>query len=176
MPVYTVHALRTPTSSGRGVTDRFVFVRDGFRFWAFVGGAIWLFWHRLWLGLIGYLVLSFTAEVALSLLGVAAWVRMAAMLVVALVMGLEAASLQRWTLSRRKWKQVDVVVAGTEEEAERRFFDRWLHTGASTDLSATPFDRGGPPPVRPNQDKSYMGSSPSDTGVIGLFPQPGASR
>lgn len=176
MPVYTVHALRTPTTSGRGVTDRFVFVRDGFRFWAFAGGAIWLLWHRLWLAMIGYLVLSFIGEVTLSLLGVSSSARLAAMLIVALMMGLEAASLQRWTLSRSKWKQVDVVVADTEEGAERRFFDRWLAHKAASDLSVTPVDRGAAPPVRPHHDQSFSSPSTSDAGVIGLFPQPGASR
>jgi hypothetical protein len=43
----------------------------------------------------------------------------------ALLLGFEAASLQRWTLSRRNWRQLDIVVADDEEAAERRFFDRW---------------------------------------------------
>ena len=47
------------------------------------------------------------------------------LLLIALLMGFEAASLQRWTLSRRKWRQLDIVVADDEEAAERRFFDRW---------------------------------------------------
>ena len=55
MPVYTVHAptARTPISAP---TDRFVFVRDGFHFWAFLFGPLWLVWHRLWLALIGWIV------------------------------------------------------------------------------------------------------------------------
>jgi len=32
-------------------TDKFTFVRDGFHFWAFVLGPIFLAWHRLWLAL-----------------------------------------------------------------------------------------------------------------------------
>ena len=48
MPVYTVHA---PVANGADLaaTDKFVFVRDGFHFWAAVASVIWLLWHRLWL-------------------------------------------------------------------------------------------------------------------------------
>ena len=56
MPVYTVHA---PVANGADLaaTDKFVFVRDGFHFWAAVASVIWLLWHRLWLALIGWIVL-----------------------------------------------------------------------------------------------------------------------
>ena len=46
-------------------------------------------------------------------------------------MGLEAASLRRWSYSRGKWRQIDFVVADDEETAERRFFDRWTEHGLS---------------------------------------------
>ena len=36
MPVYTVHAPVADGTDPRSVTDRFVFVRDGFHFWAFL--------------------------------------------------------------------------------------------------------------------------------------------
>src|SRR6185437_5223453 len=56
MPVYTVHA---PTANGGDIraADGFVFVRDGFHFWAAILGVIWLAWHRLWLVLLGWIVL-----------------------------------------------------------------------------------------------------------------------
>ena len=55
MPVYTVHAPQTTNSDIRA-TDRFAFVRDGFHFWAFAFGPLWLVWHRLWLALIGWII------------------------------------------------------------------------------------------------------------------------
>ena len=69
MPVYTVHA---PVTSGADVaaTDRFAFVRDGFHFWAAVLGPVWLAWHRLWLALIGWIVLMAVIDVAMVRLGV----------------------------------------------------------------------------------------------------------
>jgi len=89
----------------------------------------------------------------------------------------EAASLERWTLSRRHWRQLDIVVADDEEAAERRFFDRWTaqQRGLSNDQPAV--DRGAPPPTRdiPGQGFSRPPPLPRDE-IIGLFPEPGASR
>lgn len=170
MPVYTVHAPKSAGLEPLAATDKFVFVRDGFHVWAFLAGPFWLLFHRLWLALIAYLVLSFAGEVALSKLGVGAGLRGIVMFLVALLMGFEASSLRRWSYSRGKWRQLDVVVADNPEAAERRFFDRWTK-GQRTDTYSN--DRGAPPPTRlvPAQPFSR---GPED--VIGLFPQPGGTR
>ncbi len=96
-------------------------------------------------------------------------------LLIALLMGFEAASLQRWTLSRRNWRQLDIVVADDEEAAERRFFDRWTakQRGLSNDQWAS--DRGAPPPTRDIPGQPFS-KPPEHSDIIGLFPQPGASR
>ena len=176
MPVYTIHAPRAAGPEALVAPDKFQFVRDGFHFWAFVAAVIWLIWHRLWLALLGYVLLSVAAEVALSMLGAGSGTRMVVMLLFALLMGFEAASLRRWTLSRRKWHQVDIVVADDEESAERRFFDRWTaRHDLLSDRAGT--DRGAPPPTRniPGQPFSRPPSGSREE-IIGLFPQPGASR
>ncbi len=109
--------------------------------------CIWLIYHRLWWALLGYVVLSIAGEVALSMLKVDLGARFVVMLLFALLMGFEAASLRRWTLSRGKWRQLDVVVADNKDAAERRFFDRWTaQHNAVNDQWAS--DRGGPPPTR----------------------------
>ncbi|MDQ8732658.1 DUF2628 domain-containing protein [Bradyrhizobium sp. LHD-71] len=165
MPVYTVHAPSAPEALGD--TDRFVFLRDGFHFWAMVFGPIWLIWHRLWLVLIGYLAVSVVVGSALALLGASSGVRTLVLLLLAILMGLEAGSLRRWTYSRGKWRQIDFVVADDEEAAERRFFDRWTEQQ----------DAALPPtytvPTAPNQPRA---PSSAPQGIIGLFPEPGGSR
>jgi hypothetical protein len=176
MPVYTVHA-PLATAVGVRATDRFTFVRDGFHVWAMLLGPLWLIWHRLWLALLGWVVVITAVELATRALGAGAAAVWTADVLVALLMGLEAASLQRWTLSRRNWRQLDIVVADDEEAAERRFFDRWTakQRGFANDQSAV--DRGGPPPTRdvPGQAFSRPPPLPQDA-IIGLFPEPGASR
>src|SRR5215813_5639492 len=171
MPVYTVHA---PVTNGADLTatDKFAFVRDGFHFWAAVAGVIWLAWHRLWLALIGWIVLMLAVDVGLPLLGVGSRAIVVINLVLALLMGFEAASLRRWTLSRRNWRQLDIVVADDEESGERRFFDRWT-AGQRGSYDQSAIDRGAPPPMRDAHGQPF--SRPANE-IIGLFPQPGASR
>src|ERR1700710_495260 len=176
MPVYTVHAPVT-THAGARASDRFAFVRDGFHIWAALAGVIWLAWHRLWLALIGCIVVILAVNFCLAALGAGGATVLLANLMLALLIGFEAASLQRWTLSRRNWRQLDIVVADDEESAERRFFDRWTAKarGLANDQSA--IDRGAPPPTRdvPGQPFSRPPPLPQSE-IIGLFPEPGASR
>ncbi|MGD0847353.1 DUF2628 domain-containing protein [Bradyrhizobium sp.] len=176
MPVYTVHA---PVSNNADLraTDRFAFVRDGFHLWAAVLGVVWLAWHRLWLALIGWIVLMTVLDVGMVRLGVPATAVFLVDALLALLMGFEAASLRRWTLSRRNWRQLDIVVADDEEAAERRFFDRWTakQRALSNDQSAV--DRGGPPPTRDVPGQAFSRPPPlPQSEIIGLFPEPGASR
>lgn len=165
MPVYTVHAPSAPAS--REDADTFVFLRDGFHFWAMLLGPLWLLWHRLWLVLLGYLAVSAVLGAILALLGAEAGVRALVLLLFAILTGLEAASLRRWSYSRGKWRQIDFVVADDEEAAERRFFDRWTENG---DTTLPPFYSV---PTAPNQPRA-MPAAPER--IIGLFPEPGGSR
>jgi hypothetical protein len=175
MPVYTVHAPVT-TNAGVRATDKFTFVRDGFHAWAFVLGLVWLAWHRLWLALIGWIVVTVALDFAMVALGAGRMVFLANALM-ALLLGFEAASLQRWTLSRRHWRQLDIVVADDEEAAERRFFDRWTASQRGLGNDQVAVDRGAPPPTRdiPGQAFSRPPTS-AQSEIIGLFPEPGASR
>jgi len=99
MPVYTVHAPVTSNLDLRA-TDRFTFVRDGFHLWAALLGMVWLAWHRLWLALLGWVVLMIVVDVAMIRLGVSPVAVFLVDCLLALLLGFEAASLQRWTLSR----------------------------------------------------------------------------
>ena len=149
---------------------------------AFISGPrfsapLWLLWHRLWLALIGWIVVMVAVGFGMSALGAGGNAIFLVDVLLALLMGFEAASLRRWTLSRRNWRQLDIVVADDEESAERRFFDRWTakQRGLGNDQLAV--DRGGPPPTRdiPGQPFSRPPPLPRSE-IIGLFPEPGGSR
>ena len=176
MPVFTVHA---PVMNEAGIraTDSFAFVRDGFHVWAALLGAVWLAWHRLWLALIGWIVVMVAVDFGLAALGVGGTAIFLVDVMLALLTGLEAASLRRWTLSRRNWRQLDIVVADDEEQAERRFFERWTTKQRAFSNDQPAVDRGGPPPTRdiPGQPFSRPPPLPRSE-IIGLFPEPGGSR
>ena len=168
MPVFTVHGPKAATPTLRG-SDRIAFVRDGFHVWAFVFGFGWLLWHRLWLASLGYLVLSVGLMLGMGALGLSSDTRFVVMFLLALLVGFEASSLRRWTLSRGKWRQLDLVVADDRDGAEQRFFDRWVSSQRRSTYGGN--DRGAPPPVR-----DFPSQSLAQNDVLGLFPQPGPMR
>ena len=175
MPVYTVHAPMTNGADLRA-TDRFGFVRDGFHVWAVLLGPLWLVWHRLWLALIGWIVVTLAIDVGMARLGASGMAIFQANVLIALLMGFEASSIRRWTLSRRNWRQLDIVVADNEESAERRFFDRWTAKQRILNDQST-VDRGSPPPTRDIPGQAFSRPPPlPQSEIIGLFPEPGASR
>ena len=174
MPVYTVHA---PLASGADLrsTDRFVFVRDGFHFWAALLGVLWLAWHRLWLALIGWIVVIVAVDVILLRLGIGTGTVVLADILLALLLGFEASSLERWSLSRGKWRQLDIVVGDDLDAAERRFFERWAARRGTGSYDNHMVDRGAPPPTRDNPGLHHPPPLPHSS-IIGLFPEPGGGR
>src|SRR5258706_2973715 len=100
MPVYTVYA---PVTNGAGIaaTDRYAFVRDGFHFWAAVFGPLWLVWHRLWLALIGWIILALAINVGIARGGAGGTALFWADVFISLLMGFEASSIRRLAFSRR---------------------------------------------------------------------------
>lgn len=163
MPAYTVH--EPPPRDGddaTAVTDRFVFVRDKFSLWAFVFGPLWMLRHRLWLVLLFYVVAMAALLVGLWAIGASDFVTFAVSFLVGLLLGFEAPTLRRWTLSRRGWINHGVVVADDQESAERRFFDAWVAREARP-LPPVAMQAAAPAPYRTAAD-------PPD--VIGLFPEP----
>jgi len=166
MPTYTVHA--PPPRPGATASDpeRFLFVRDGFHFWAFLLAPLWLLLRRLWLVLLGYIVLSGALGGAAYVLHAPSWLKFFGSLLIALLIGFEAATLWRWTLERRGWRMIGFAVGDDEEVAERRFFAEWTKR-APPAL---------PPAPEPHSTAPLRRGPPSSSDVIGLFPEPGGSR
>src|SRR5215475_1793324 len=91
MPVYTVHAPTAYAADFRA-TDKFVFVRDGFHFWAMVLGPLWLIARRLWLALLGWFIVVLGLDAAVIALGGGRTVAAGVSMVLAVLMGLEAST------------------------------------------------------------------------------------
>jgi hypothetical protein len=88
-------------------------------------------------------------------------------LLIALLMGFEASSTWRWTLNRRGWATLGFVVAEDAETAERRFFAEWQKRAA---------DAPSIPPTESKYSAPVRRGLPSQSDVIGLFPEPGGQR
>jgi len=169
MSVYTVH--EPPLRAGAAASDveRFAFVRDGFSWWAFLFAPLWMLRHRMWLVLIGYVVVAAAIEIPVRMSGAPAIAASLIGILLGLLVGLEAGTLRRFTLSRRGWKNLGVVSGDDLEDAERRFFDAWLQR-KNSQSGGPPAPMPGPASAAPNR------RGPLGSGVIGLFPEPGAPR
>jgi hypothetical protein len=166
MSVFTVHEPPLRYADTTADPQRFVFVRDGFYVWAFLLAPLWMIRHRLWLVLFLYVVILLAVDIGLRLLGASSFLISLTAILIALLVGLEGATLRRFTLRRRGWRNVGVVSGNKIEDAELRFFDAW--TRRAPRVKAPAGQPGYAPPSSP------QASDPS--GVIGLFPEPGASR
>ena len=158
MTTFTVHEPPPRKNEETASPVRFAFVRDGFYFWAFLLGPVWMLYHRLWLVLLMYLAGTTAIQVALWALGVSGLAKFTVGLLIALLVGFEAGSLRRWSL--RRWTNRGIVVATNREAAEHRFFDRWSGSLPSAYASNEP---ASPPGAR---------VPTSDQDIIGLFPEP----
>jgi hypothetical protein len=169
MSVYTVH--EPPLRAGADAPDveRFAFVRDGFSWWAFLFAPLWMLRHRMWLVLIGYVVVAGAIEIPVRLSGAPAIAASLIGILLGLLVGFEASTLRRFTLNRRGWKNLGVVSGDDLEDAERRFFDAWLQRRNSRS-NGPHAPMPGPAAVAPHR-RGPLGSD-----VIGLFPEPGAPR
>src|SRR5260370_29424482 len=161
MAAYTVH--EPPARAGATpAPERFVFVRDGFSFAALLFGPLWVLRHWMWFVLLGYGLVTMALAVVLHLHasaggGVVVWA------LFGLLLGFEAGTLRRFTLGRRGYRNIGVVVGDDLELAERRFFDAWVRKdGRGEPAGASGFT----PALR-------MPHPAAD--VLGLFPEPGAS-
>lgn len=157
MTVFTVHQPAPRKTEDVAPPERYVFVRDGFYFWAFLLGPLWMIWRGLWLVLVAYLAATVAIQALLFALGVSGAVKFAVAFLMALLVGFEAGTLRRWSL-RRRWSNVGLVVAPNQEMAERRFFETW-----SADVPV-------PAAAEPPRPTPRMPQASPD--IIGLFPEP----
>jgi hypothetical protein len=168
MPVYTVHEPPRGTRDPASDLERIAFVRDGFHFWAFVLAPVWMIRHALWLALAVYIVVMAGVDIGLAAIGASAFAMVVVGVLIALLVGLEAGTLRRAALSLRGWTSAGIVSGSDLEDAERRFFATQVRDELprrDSDSPGPPGQRAEPPPIP---------RSPHLSGIVGLFPEPGA--
>jgi hypothetical protein len=181
MKSYTLHVPSDALAGDPAALDHAELVRDGFTWGAFVFTFLWFLAHRLWLAALGVFIVVIAFNFSLGALNIHPTAGFLAYVLLASLIGLEAASLKRWTYARRGRPAVDLVRAANADEAEAKAFARWLDGSApkssaprssapksSTPMSSAPAPRAGTPAT------SYR--APSNEPVIGLFPEPERPR
>ena len=157
MSSWTIH-LPPPKAGNVSDAERFLVLKDGLRPFAILFGPLWFLAKRYWLGALGALIAE---ALILALVWRLDLPRPFFTLPVSLLhflFGLEAASIQRWTLTRRGWREVGAVVAHGRNEAELR---------AASLVAELDLPTAAPAPIKPQATRP-MTTQPA---VLGLFPE-----
>ena len=165
MTTYSVHLPAEAVPGSPEGLERAVLVKDGFHWTALVFPLLWLLFNRLWWAFLAFVVIT----MAVVFLGRAAGLSETAIATLDLLIGLfvaiSASDLKAWGLGRRGYAIADVVTGSSTDDAERRFFDRWLSRTAAA------------PGARPAGQTPGQGyASRPQPQVLGLFPDAGAAR
>jgi hypothetical protein len=157
MTTYTLHLPRDARPGDPSALDESELVKDAFSWGAFVFTFLWFFVHRLWLAGLAVLLIVLAFGGLMAVLDVHPLAGSIAQLLLQSLIGLEANSLRRWTLTRHGRPAVDAVTAADQDEAEAKAFARWL------DAKPGPLPRySAPAPILSTPRRSEP--------VIGLFP------
>lgn len=155
MACYTVH-LKSRIADPDLAREKAVFVRDGWNIAAFGFGPFWLIAKGHALAGIVAVVLQASLLGLLASLGLPPGFQLAVIGLISLSWGLEGASLRRLALRLSRHHEAGLVIAPSEDEAERRFF-------ASEEApDAAPPAKAGP--------EGFVPHGPANP-VLGLFPQ-----
>lgn len=119
MKIFTVHFRRHGLDLDRDI----VLVREGFSWGAFFLSALWALWHRMWLVALGIVVISVILNGLNWGLGTDQTTTLVLSLGMALLTGLFAQDLRRWTLERQGFAEFGIVAGDDEDHALARYLD-----------------------------------------------------
>lgn len=162
---YLVHLPAEARPGSADGLDRMVLVKDRFHWLAFVLPLLWLLFNRLWLAFLAVLAAGVALGIVGSLLSLPDPLVVALEVLMALCVGVFAAELKSRGLARRGLPLAGVATGKDEDEATRRFADRWL-TSASEPPAPSGMSASGTVPPR-----GAFAAPP----VLGLFPEAGRS-
>lgn len=135
MATWTVHAPEGDLGDAIA-TDRLVFVREGFAWWALWLPFLWAPIHRLWLVLLGWFGVNVAIQAVDVLVDTAAGTILS--LAFALWFATIANDLRRWTLERRGMRLIGIASGSDLDEAEARFFAKLAAAGTRVDVLPPP--------------------------------------
>lgn len=122
MASFTVH---TPARAGEALPEKIMFLRDGFSWWAFLFGPLWLAWNRAFVAAGAWLALVLLVSFAGAKLGAGEGTLSLVNIALGAALGFEGSRLVAWTLARRGYSEAAVVSGEDAEEAELIFFHNW---------------------------------------------------
>ena len=134
--------------------DDIRFLRDGFSGFAFFLPLFFLIWHRLWIALAAYLVCAAASIVIAATMS--SFLSFALNGLVGLFLGFEGKNIMAAQWFSRGWREIDVIVAATQEEAAIRFYAGSLPEAAALAGTHTGTHTGTVPGVPPTSPLSPL--------------------
>lgn len=105
--------------------DELVFVKDGFAGWAMIGSVFWMIYHRLWLPLIGFIVVLLVLTGLAHLMGASPDAGGLLFVGLCVALGFLANDIRRIILESDDYKMIGTIAGPSKIECERRFFHNW---------------------------------------------------
>lgn len=126
MKAFTIHQPPDPPAERIDRADSLVFVKEGMSWAALLFAPFWLLVNQLWLAFAGYVVIAALLLAGGTALGIGNELIGWGFAALHLLIGLEADSIWRWSLTRAGWRELGAVTGRTQDDCERTFFDAWL--------------------------------------------------
>ena len=119
MRVYTVHLRHR----GLNPDNDIVLVSEGFCWGACVLSLIWALWHRMWLVVLGLVIVSVVLNIMVYMLGMDETTGYFLNIGIAILIGLVANDIRRWSLARLGFVDSGVALGDNQDDALARFLD-----------------------------------------------------
>jgi len=119
MKIYTVHLRQHEQNYASDI----VLILEGFSWSAFVLSVIWSLWHRMWWVSLGLVCSSMIVIGIVYTLRTDAFVAYFVGIGTAVIYGLVANDLRRWSLSRVGFIENGVILGDNQDKALARFLD-----------------------------------------------------
>lgn len=126
MVTYTVHEPLDPAADRVDRASELRFIKDGFSWWTAIFPPLGLAMKKLWLPLFVYLAATAALLAGLNWMDAGATPQAIIFTSLALYLGFEVSSIERWMLDRAGWTTLGTVTGRNIAECERRFYETWL--------------------------------------------------
>lgn len=168
MTIWTVFEPADTEATTQLWAQEIVFVREGFSWSALLLAPLVLLFHRLWLGMLGYVAVQ-AALVGLMFAFDIDSGALALLWLTNLAVALMLSDLRRGKLALAGFEEAGVVVARRREEAEQRYFEARL-----IGVPLAPRDAGRRTAGEASsRSLSPVPARPVEGTVLGLFPEAG---
>lgn len=130
MQTYTIHA---PPVDNRNFSEQaadYVFLKEGYAYWAALFGPFWLLARKLWLEALIYFVALGLIQAILQYFGLNEYGATLLYFMVSIIFALFAYDVERWHYARKDYVMISLVNGKSRVDCEAKFFNK-LFEGAA---------------------------------------------